>query len=57
MKMTISRYQISKIGEIYERNLINSGGEVLFNDDQRSALRKAIEMTIPEILKYIPNQE
>lgn len=57
MKMTISRYQISKIGEIYEKNLNKSSGEVHFNDGQRSALRKAIEQTLIEILKHIPDQE
>lgn len=55
--MTISRYQMSKIGEIYEKNLNNGGGEALFNKDQMSAMRNAIEMTLLEILKHMPNQE
>ena len=57
MKMTISRYQISKIGEVYEKNLNKSNGKVYFNDDQMSSLRKAIEETLIEILKHIQDQE
>jgi hypothetical protein len=55
--MQFSRYQISKIGEIYEKNLNKNSGEVYFNDDQRSILRNAIEETIIEILKHIPEQK
>lgn len=54
--MRISRNDISKIGEKYERRLRNDG-EDHFNEKEILILRKALEDVLIEIFKYIPDKK